>query len=95
MPVLNVRELTDPQLKMLSQTFDAVSGLELLPLAQLDKDEVRIRVDETLAKVLGLPSFSPIRELLAREPGLSALEINPSEAATEEAVEESLQGEML
>jgi len=36
----------------------------------------RQQIDESLAKVLGLPSLAPIRELLAREPGLTALEIN-------------------
>src|SRR5258708_20213002 len=68
MPVLNVRTLTEDQLKMLSSTFDAVSALDLLPLAQLDKDEVRIRIDETIAKVLGLPSLTPIKTLLVPQP---------------------------
>lgn len=54
----NSRKLDKAQLKMLSQTYDAVSKLDLLSLAQLDKDEVRIRIDESIAKVLGLPSLS-------------------------------------
>ena len=77
MPVLDVRDLKPEQVKMLESTYNAVINLDLLPLAQLDKDPVRQRIDETLAKVFGLPSLAPIRELLAREPGLTALEINP------------------
>jgi hypothetical protein len=79
MPVLNVPALTSEQVKMLESTYDAVANLELLPLAQCDKDPVRERIDESLAKVLEIPSLSAIRELLAREPGLTALEINPQE----------------
>jgi hypothetical protein len=79
MPVLDVRSLKPEQIKMLSDTYDAIANLELAPLAQLDKDPVRIRIDETLSKVLNLPGLSPIRELLAREPGLTALEINPKQ----------------
>lgn len=56
----------------LRSRVDAVSKLDLQPLARLNEDEVRIRIDESLAKVLGLPSIAPIRELLAREPGLCA-----------------------
>jgi hypothetical protein len=77
MPTLDVRNLSDEQAKMLARTYDAVCDLELLPLAQLDKDPVRIQIDDAISKLLGLPSFAPVRELLAREPGLSALEINP------------------
>jgi hypothetical protein len=77
MPVLDVRALKAEHVKMLESTYDAVANLELAPLAQLDKDPVRERIDDSLAKVLGLPSLAPIRELLTREPGLTALEINP------------------
>jgi hypothetical protein len=79
MPVLDVRALKSEQVKMLQSTYEAIATLELAPLAQLDKDVVRQRIDESLAKVLGLPSLAPIRELLAREPGLTALEINPKQ----------------
>ena len=80
MPVLDVRALKSEHIKMLESTYDAIANLELAPLAQLDKDPVRQRIDESLAKVLGLPDLAPIRELLAREPGLTALEINPRQA---------------
>jgi hypothetical protein len=73
MPVLDIRDVKPEHIKMLESTYDAISGMELMPLAQLDKDPVRQRIDESLAKVLGLPSLAPIRELLAREPGLTHL----------------------
>jgi len=75
MPVLDARSLKAEHVKMLESTYDAVANLA--PLAQLDKDPVRQQIDDSLAKVLGLPSLPPIRELLTREPGLTALEINP------------------
>ena len=43
MPVLDVRELDDKHLKMLSDTFEAVAQKELQPLAKLAEDEVRKR----------------------------------------------------
>jgi hypothetical protein len=79
MPVLDVRDVKPEHIKMLESTDEAIGDMELMPLAQLDKDPVRQRIDESLAKVLGLPSLAPIRELLAREPGLTALEINPKQ----------------
>lgn len=91
----NSRKLDKAQLKMLSQTYDAVSKLDLLSLAQLDKDEVRIRIDESIAKVLGLPSLAPMRELLDRELGISAQDINPAEAVASDVPEVSLQTELL
>ena len=77
MPVLDVRALTAKQLKAFAAAYDRIAHEELLPLAQLDKDPTRCKIDEKLAKELGMPSLKPIRELLAREPGLTAEEINP------------------
>jgi hypothetical protein len=77
MPVLDVRSLTDKQLSRLVATYDEVSGLELSPIAQLDVDLVRRKIDASLSEVLALPDLAPIRALLAREPGLNASEINP------------------
>jgi hypothetical protein len=77
MPVLDVRSLGAEQSKMLARTFEAVGQSELAPVAQLNEDPVRIQIDDACSKVLGLPSLAPVRELLAREPGLSAVEISP------------------
>ena len=71
MPVLDVRNLDQEQMASLSATYDLVSKKTLLPLAQLDSDPTRIQIDEALCEVLSLPSLSPIRELLVREPGLT------------------------
>jgi hypothetical protein len=57
MSVLDVRRLKTEQIKMLSSTYDSMADLELLPLAQLDKDDVRVRIDESISKVLSLPSL--------------------------------------
>jgi len=59
------------------QTYDEVSGQGLAPIAQLDTDLVRKIIDTNLSEILGLPDLTPIRALLAREPGLNATEINP------------------
>jgi hypothetical protein len=95
MPVLDVRALKSEQLKMLASTYDSVAGLELSPLAQLEKDAVRLRIDDSISKVLGLPSLTSIRELLAREPGLSALEINPRQAEQNEIEDDPAQAALL
>ncbi len=77
MPVLDVRSLTDKQLARLVTVYDEVSAQELAPVAQLDADPIRQKIDASLSEVLGHPDLSPIRALLAREPGLNAAEINP------------------
>ena len=71
MPVLDVRNLNQEQTASLSATYDLVSKETLLPLAQLDSDPTRMQIDEALCEALSLPSLSPIRELLVREPGLT------------------------
>ena len=71
MPVLDVRSLTQDQLTTLAHAYDEAAAQSLAPLAQLDTDPVRIRIDEALCTVLGLPSLAPVRALLAREPGLT------------------------
>ena len=71
MPVLNVRNLNQEQSDALSATYDIVSQETFRPLAQLDSDPMRIQIDESLCKTLSLPSLTPIRELLVREPGLT------------------------
>ena len=71
MPVLNVRNLNQEQSDALSATYDLVSQETFRPLAQIDSDPTRIQIDEALCKTLSLPSLTPIRELLVREPGLT------------------------
>lgn len=71
MPVLEVRSLSQEQSDALSSAYDLVSSEALLPLAELDKDPVRNQIDQALCTALSLPSLSPVRELLVREPGLT------------------------
>ncbi len=78
MPVLNVRSLTQEQLTPLANAYDEVASQSLAPLAQLDADPVRIRIDATLCAVLGLPAIASVRALLAREPGLTGRRIGGS-----------------
>ena len=85
MPVLNVHALSAEQLKYLSSVYDAVAQETLASLALLVHDAKRHKIDNALSQALGLPSFAPIRELLAREPGLTALDINPRQ--TQEAID--------
>ncbi|RWO21747.1 hypothetical protein [Mesorhizobium sp.] len=77
MPVLDVRALTKQQLNLIEKAYKEISTQELAALGQLDADPIRKQIDDTLSKVLGFPDLGPIRELLAREPGLNAVDINP------------------
>lgn len=85
MPVLDVRALTPAKLNVLAGAYDRLSECKMAPIAQLDRDQVRQEIDATLGKVLGLPDLSAVRELLAREPGLTAQDIVPKKASKAEA----------
>jgi hypothetical protein len=54
--------------EQMAQAFDALSGQPLLPLPQMAHDPVRAQVDAAVARALGLPDLTPLREQLAREP---------------------------
>lgn len=78
-PVLDVTALTPQQLAEAVMLFDAMSGKELLPLHEMDKDPVRKELDEEFARnVLALPipivvSRGPLELLrmkLSREPSV-------------------------
>jgi hypothetical protein len=71
MPVLDVTRLPAKTLAVLATAFDDISTRELLALAKLDADATRAAIDDTLSVALGLPDFAPLRQLLAREPGLT------------------------
>ncbi len=72
MPVLDVLELSDGTANELAEAYDKISVKELQALAKLDNDSVRAEIDHALSTTLGLPDMRSLRELLAREPGLSA-----------------------
>lgn len=71
MPVLDVRQLDQQQCSGLSRAYDAVRGLTLRPLSQVDRDPHRLQIDDALCEALSLPALDSIRELLVREPGLT------------------------
>jgi len=78
-PILDVRALTPVQLAQAVKIFDGVSGNHLLPLHEIDKDQVRKELDTLfLRDVLGFPTLvlSPtgaiesLRMKLCREPSI-------------------------
>ena len=71
MPVLDVRQLSQAQLKKLAKVYDKLKEQELQAIAQLHQDKVRQAIDNALSEVLSLPDLKLLRELLAREPGLT------------------------
>ncbi len=75
MPMLDVRKLSDKQLDEMAASYDLLSKTELAPVAQLDKDLGRYKIDEAVSSALGLPSLTSIRELLGREPGLTGRDV--------------------
>jgi hypothetical protein len=77
MPVLDVRALSKKTLSDLAATYDLVAKKELAPIAQLHVDPVRREIDAAICRALKLPDIAHIRELLSREPGLSAEAITP------------------
>lgn len=84
MPVLNVTSLVPSQLQTLAAAYDRLSVQELMPIAQLDLDPVRRQIDAAIGEALGIPDLSAIRELLAREPGLSARDIRSLKLSDDE-----------
>jgi hypothetical protein len=92
LPILDVTALTAKRLKAAVQLFDAMSGLDLLPLHEIDRDAVRLKLDNQFClEVLGLPPsvvgpggpLELIRMKLAQEPS-----IRGGKAATSEVQDE-------
>jgi hypothetical protein len=71
MPVLDVRALRDEQVAHLGTAYDALRNQELQALAKLDVDPARRAIDDALSAVLELPDLTPLRAMLAQEPGLT------------------------
>lgn len=84
MPVLDVRSLSPKQLAALEIHYDSLSSEELQPLARLKTDSVRCKIDDAISNALRIPDLTFIRELLEREPGLSAKEITTRKITTSE-----------
>jgi hypothetical protein len=83
MLVLDVRHLSKSALTALAESYDSLCHEELGPIAQLNTDQIRKQIDDQISKVLRIPKVDPIRELLAREPGLTAHDITPRRVQTD------------
>ena len=79
LPVLDVTVLSKEQLKAAGKLFAEIAGRDLLPLHQLDKDDVRCELDERFGReVLDLPAalfakngpVDILRRKLAAEPSV-------------------------
>ncbi|MBI4459186.1 MAG: N-6 DNA methylase [Acidobacteria bacterium] len=68
MPVLDIWNVGAKRLKRLAAAFDRLADQALLPFSHMEEDPVRAEIDEAVASALGLPDFSILRQLLAREP---------------------------
>jgi hypothetical protein len=92
MPVLNVKSLSNRQLKQFSDGYDAVADQSLSPFPSMDGDPVRHQIDDLITRVLGLPSLTSIRSLLAREPVIANAALwSPSTTAVSEAASEQFE----
>jgi len=83
MPVLNVQALPEATVAQLAAAYDVVCTKKLQALAKLDVDPVRAEIDAALSNMLGLPDLAPMRQLIAREPGLTGkgLSFKPGQEA--------------
>ena len=68
LPVLDFEGLSADQVRQLAAAYDEVRREELKPFPEMADDPVRDRIDQAVAKTLGLPDFSVLRRLLAQEP---------------------------
>jgi hypothetical protein len=83
MPVLDVAKVGAKSLRRLAAAYDRLCGKSLLLIPELAVDATRKAIDDAVSSALGLPDFSPWRELLSREPvlagSLDRLLISPGE----------------
>jgi hypothetical protein len=87
MPVLDVQSLDAGRLAKLASAYDKLSVATLRPLAQLDADPARRKIDDAICSALDLPPLAPIRELLVREPGLTGTDGSGTNATPVNEVE--------
>ena len=68
LPVLDLRALSDGQLRAMAQLFDDLADAEFERLPAMANCPARQRLDRGLADILSLPDLSALRRLLATEP---------------------------
>ena len=68
LPVINPKSLSQEQRDALLSLYDEVSSMKFLSLENLSRDETRQYIDDKITRILGLPNYSVLRTLLAKEP---------------------------
>ena len=71
LPVLDIRQLSRTQQQNLSHLFDEMTDAEFQRLPAMHHCPARQHLDESLAKILNLPTLTTLRHLLATEPTIS------------------------
>lgn len=68
--VLDLRELSHEQRKLLTDGWEAVKDEDLMPIAQAGKDPTRTQMDRVVCEVLGIPDeqLAAVRGVLSAEP---------------------------
>lgn len=68
--VLDVRRLPTAKLERLACAFEELRDAELLPVAMLDRDPTRVKIDRAISDALALDptALEPLRRMLSREP---------------------------
>ncbi len=71
LPVLDARRLSRSQLQGLSDLFDEMTAAEFERLPGMAHCPARQALDDGISEILGLPTLSKLRDLLASEPVVS------------------------
>ena len=71
LPVLDIRQLSLPQLQAMSDLFDGLAEAEFERLPGMADCPSRRVLDDGLCRILGLPDLGTLRALLASEPVVS------------------------
>ncbi|RQV95236.1 hypothetical protein EH220_06460 [bacterium] len=68
LPILDFRKLSELQLQGFADAYEGLADQSLLPLSQMEQDQTRIAIDDTISEILKIPKMDRMREALAREP---------------------------
>ena len=74
--VLDLVSLSKSQKRELDKLWSRISDKQLLPFPDIHKDQVRAEIDDVFSKILELPSFNQLREMLSREPMISMVPLD-------------------
>ena len=71
LPVLDLRQVSTPQLQRLSDLFDKLAEAEFERMPGMAHCPARESLDDGVSEILGLPDLAKLRDLLASEPVVS------------------------